>query len=427
MGVPAFFKWLTIRYPQVVIDALTEDDMEVLHAEYQAMKQAKEREGAGPLSSQGVKDLDAELALVKERRIAQNNPQVDNLYLDMNGIIHPCCHPQDKPQPKSEQEMFNLIFEYIDKILEIVRPKKVLYLAIDGVAPRAKMNQQRSRRFRTALDAQEKADREAAIRTKWADAGIQFSDKQTQNQGESFDSNVITPGTMFMDNLSKALHKYIVERLQSSERWDGLKAIFSDAFVPGEGEHKILDFIRSQRAQPSYSPSTSHCIHGADADLIMLGLSTHEPNFYILRETPPQGNQDRQGRRGRDRRGDDRQQEEEEPARKIAEFQFVKVSVIREYLYLEYKDLKLPFTFDLERLVDDFVFLCFFVGNDFLPHLPSLSIREGAIDALMFIYKNQLPGLGDYLTDGAGGLNFSKVDVLLHQVAMVEEEFFRQH
>lgn len=105
----------------------------------------------------------------------------------------------------------------------------------------------------------------------------------------------------------------------------------------------------------------------------------------------------------------------------------MKVSVIREYLYLEYKDVRLPFTFDLERLVDDFVFLCFFVGNDFLPHLPSLSIREGAIDALMFIYKNQLPALGDYLTDGAGGLNFSEVDVLLRQVAAVEEEFFKQH
>lgn len=68
--------------------------------------------------------------------------------------------------------MFSLIFEYIDKILDIVKPKKVLYLAVDGVAPRAKMNQQRSRRFRTALDVEEKAERELAIKKKWVEAGI---------------------------------------------------------------------------------------------------------------------------------------------------------------------------------------------------------------------------------------------------------------
>jgi 5'-3' exoribonuclease 2 len=75
------------------------------------------------------------------------------------------------------------------------------------------MNQQRSRRFRTALDVQEKAEREAAIRNKWMEAGIKFSDKDAQSKGEAFDSNVITPGTEFMDNLSKALQQYIMERL----------------------------------------------------------------------------------------------------------------------------------------------------------------------------------------------------------------------
>lgn len=87
-----------------------------------------------------------------------------------------------------------------------------------------------------------------------------------------------------MHRLSIALKNYILERQNEDGLWDGLSVVFSDAFVPGEGEHKILDFIRSQRAQDGYNPNTSHCIYGADADLIMLGLATHEPNFYILRE-----------------------------------------------------------------------------------------------------------------------------------------------
>jgi len=99
-----------------------------------------------------------------------------------------------------------------------------------------------------------------------------------------FDSNVITPGTEFMHRLAKALRGYVLERCNNDEMWQGLTVIFSDAFVPGEGEHKILDFIRSNRAGPDYNPNTRHCIHGADADLIMLGLSTHEAHFYIMRE-----------------------------------------------------------------------------------------------------------------------------------------------
>lgn len=92
---------------------------------------------------------------------------------------------------------------------------------------------------------------------------------------------------------------------------------------------------------------------------------------------------------------------------------------------MEFKDLKIPQNlFNFERIVDDFVFLCFLVGNDFLPHLPSLSIREGALDAIIFIYKNLLPSLGGYLTNGKGGLLRSNVDVFFKELSKTEEAYF---
>jgi len=152
-----------------------------------------------------------------------------------------------------------------------MQPEKLLYMAIDGVAPRAKMNQQRSRRFRSARDAAEA--RSAALRR-----------GEPVPEGEPFDSNCITPGTEFMARLSEHL-QFFVRRQQSHDPvWQRMTVILSGHEVPGEGEHKIMEHIRWTRVQPDSPPNQRHCLYGLDADLIMLALVSHEPHFCLLRE-----------------------------------------------------------------------------------------------------------------------------------------------
>jgi len=87
--------------------------------------------------------------------------------------------------------------------------------------------------------------------------------------------------------------------------------------------------------------------------------------------------------------------------------------------------VKLPFEYDLERLIDDFILLCFFVGNDFMPEFPGFRIRQGGIDCLLYIYKLVLPFLDGYITKD-GDVNLKRLDVFLHELARVEVVFLDQ-
>lgn len=79
---------------------------------------------------------------------------------------------------------------------------------------------------------------------------------------QAWDSNAITPGTPFMDLLAQSLRYWVVQKMNSDPGWKGIEVIISDASVPGEGEHKIMDFIRRQRTNPGYDPNTNHVIYG---------------------------------------------------------------------------------------------------------------------------------------------------------------------
>lgn len=116
------------------------------------------------------------------------------------------------------------------------------------------MNQQRSRRFRAAKDAKDKKEEILSVRERLSKEGVPLPPPRTEE--EHFDSNCITPGTPFMDRLAVALRSYVQERLKNNPAWKNLEIILSDANVPGEGEHKIMDYIRKQRALPNHDPNT---------------------------------------------------------------------------------------------------------------------------------------------------------------------------
>lgn len=301
------------------------------------------------------------------------------------------------------------------------------------------MNQQRSRRFRSAQEAKEKEiDKQELLKLlKQQNGGELPSETLESMTKKAFDSNSITPGTPFMDILAISLRYWCAYKLNTDPAWAHMKIVISDATVPGEGEHKIMSFVRSQRTSPDYDPNTRHVIYGLDADLIMLGLATHEPHFRVLREDV--FFQDAKaklcklcGQKGHDARAckgetkeKDGEFDEKDRVTALKPFIWLHVSVLREYLAAELDVPGLPFRFDLERAIDDWVFMCCFVGNDFLPHLPALEIRENGISTLTALWRENLPRMGGYVTKD-GHVDLQRAQCILNGLAKQEDGIFKR-
>lgn len=218
-------------------------------------------------------------------------------------------------------------------------------------------------------------------------------------------------GTEFMAKLTKQLKYFINKKMSEDVDWQGVEIVLSGHEVPGEGEHKIMEYIRLAKAQPGHDPNIRHCLYGLDADLIMLGLLSHDPHFCLLREEVTFG----------------RQNQKKSKELEHQKFFLMHLCIVREYLELEFQELKEPdvldFPFDMERVIDDFILMAFFVGNDFLPNLPNLHINEGALALMFKVYKSVLPKAGGYINE-LGVINLERLALLLQELADVEYRFF---
>lgn len=309
---------------------------------------------------------------MKNQTFLDINVQIDNLMIDMNGIFHNSTQkiyeygsykPRQTLLAKHKKRLgvielqirvFEDICRTVEYIFNVVKPMKRLILCVDGPAPTSKQAQQRQRRFRSA---KENTDEHA------------------------FDSNCLTPGTKFMDYLTKYIDWYIRKRISEDERWQNTEVVFSTEKTAGEGEHKVINYIRRYG-----DPSERFCLHGMDADLIMLTLGTQLPHFHILREDMYDRNN---------------------------EFFCIDIGNIRGQLSeLMRWDCENDI-FNPEIATNDFIFMCFMVGNDFLPHITGLEIIEKGIEIMLEVYKNVGTRCGHLTRKVSGNVLFNPVPLSL--------------
>ena len=301
MGVPGFFLWLTKKYKNNNL-------------------------------------------IIKKNKILSNT---DYLLIDANSLIHPVTtqvinNHFTNNTDDLENKMLSAIIEYISTLIDLVSPNKATYIAIDGVAPLAKIKQQRSRRYKTIHDK---------------NFDDNLKKKYNEPLGPYWNTSAITPGTKFM----KKLHDYIIKWMKTTK----YKIIYSSCYTPSEGEHKLLQFMKT-------NTNNNYIMYGLDADLIFLSLSSNVDNIYLLREGKEFNKED-------------------------TDYNFVNIDILKILISSTMKEYIIKYNNNINidkinnnNLINDFIFMCYFLGNDFLPHIYALDIYNNGIEQLLINYSKTL-------------------------------------
>ena len=280
--------------------------------------------------------------------IEKNTYDCDYFFLDFNSILYKVLYDNEKNKIYEDVFLRNIIRELKKICNNVLKPKKMVYFSMDGPCPRAKMVQQRSRRYKS----------------------VQLQ-KLCKKAEEWNPSNNICPGTLFMSRLKMSLLKSI-----SNKEFDCPTVILNDSSVPGEGEHKILPVIRDLKIK---DPDSSVFIMSPDNDLISLGILTGKSNTSLVRFM------DRTISSFLKRDFFDKQK-----------LILIDLDILKGHFSREQKG-KLQMDIDEENVLLDYNFLLSIIGNDFVVSLPYMKIKSGGLDKLLRIYSNIFQEKKEYL------------------------------
>lgn len=330
---------------------------------------------------------------------------IHNLYLDSNSIIYDSYYKWTQMEASNSthvnmgsdfiaDRIIQSVIHTIDTYILLLKPSKCVVIAFDGVAPVAKLEQQRSRRFKSLY--QNTVTRRL----------------QKKVETELWNTASITPGTHFMHRLNETIRNAFREpSIYSLEQ-----IIVSGSDQHGEGEHKIFDRIRQF---PDVHREETTVVYGLDADLIMLSLQHLHlaPKLYLFRETP----HFIQSIRAELEPNENYLLDIPQLADAIVHRMDIPSQTPNEFetsvLTPERK----------RRLIQDYLLLCFFLGNDFLPHFPALNIRTGGVEKMLNAYREvATPTM--YLTNNENGranIHWKHLRKLVHFLAEQEMTYIR--
>ena len=354
MGVRKLHAWVARRYPYVILRKLR-----------RTIKFKPKPQQRGERVEQQSKEIPLRIA---------------GLHIDGNACIHEAAQwvhgygkfernkqgiadnaPQaelDKRKDATPELVAERFLFLIEEAMILVKPSQRLYIAIDGAAPLAKAQQQRTRRFLAAARATSEDDEEA---------------RQDIEEGETpigmvgvFDSSVISPGTPFMDKVDERIRKWLRDNVATLPR----DTKYYSHRTPGEGEHKLLDALSTGHKSRggmavksgkivSKGRNEYDVIYGNDNDLIVLTLARTQQTL-ILRDAM-------------DRVGDI---ELIRNPPELGRFELVDVDVLRDRLHKDY-----------DITPADFSVAILLLGNDFVPTTPIGFEVYTTIDMALGIYS----------------------------------------